>query len=284
MAASKSLQADWAGSSGELWYVNRARLDRMLLPLGRVAIAEADVKPGEAILDIGCGPGTTCFTLAQQAGDSGEVTGIDISPQLLEAANSDPRKSSNVHFLLGDAATAALPSAHFDLLFSRFGVMFFDDPIAAFTHLRTALKPDGRLVFLCWRSVPENEWTRLPFSASRHILDFPETHPLLPGPFAFADPDHVRTILASAGFSRIAVSPFDDDVTFGEGATHIEAIDDAVDHLCGLGMLARAMSTQPEETQAAIRNAVRAALSEKPPTPFVRLGAATWIVTAHNTD
>ena len=178
---------DWNGDSGDRWAANLARLDRMLQDFGDAAIAAADAKPGEHILDIGCGSGTSTFALARRVDPGGHVIGVDISEQLIAIARAATLADAPVDFRLADAASAPMHAEQFDLLFSRFGVMFFDDPVAAFAHMRRALKPDGRLAFVCWRSARENDWVRLPMTAIQHFVDLSPTDPDAPGPFAFGN-------------------------------------------------------------------------------------------------
>ncbi|MBU0823989.1 MAG: class I SAM-dependent methyltransferase, partial [Alphaproteobacteria bacterium] len=139
---------DWNGDSGERWAANLDRLDLMLQDFGDAVIAAAGAQRGERVLDIGCGSGTSTFILAEQVGATGHVLGVDISEQLVDLARAATPDAAPVEFRLADAATTPLPAESFDLLFSRFGVMFFDDPGVAFAHMRGALKPDGRIAFV----------------------------------------------------------------------------------------------------------------------------------------
>lgn len=271
---------DWNGDSGDRWAANLARLDLMLQDFGDAAVAAADAKPGERILDIGCGSGTSTFALARYVAPGGQVLGVDISEQLVAIARAATPAGAPVEFRLADAATASLPAGQFDLLFSRFGVMFFGDPVAAFTHMRGALKPGGRLVFVCWRSAGENDWVRLPMSAIRDIVDVPAADPDAPGPFAFGDKERLARILAAAGFAAIDIAPFDTAIAYGRGATREEAIDDALDMAFQVGPLSRALADQPEDIRARAAIAVRAAFAKRPGDTSVRIDGGAWIVTA----
>jgi len=273
---------DWNGDSGMRWAANLARLDLMLEDFGNAALAAANAQPGEHILDIGCGSGTSTFPLAEKAGTDGHVLGVDISQQLVEIARAASPAGAPVEFRCADAATAPLPAAGFDLLFSRFGVMFFDDPVAAFTHMRGALKPGGRLAFVCWRGAQENDWVRLPMAAIRDIVEPAPTDPNAPGPFAFGDRQRVADILAAAGFAAIDVAPFDTTLAYGRGATREGAIDDALDMAFQVGPLSRALADQPDDIRARAADAVRAAFAKRPGETSVQIDGAAWIVTAHN--
>ena len=278
--ASSAPTHDWNGDSGDRWAANLARLDLMLQDFGDAAVAAADAKAGEHILDIGCGSGTSSFALARCIEPGGHVLGVDISEQLVAIARAEAPAGAPVEFRLADAATAPLPAGRFDLLFSRFGVMFFDDPVAAFVHMRGALKPRGRLAFVCWRGAAENDWVRLPMSAIRDIVDVPAADPEAPGPFAFGDRERLARILAAAGFTAIDIAPFDAAIAYGRGATREEAIDDALDMACQVGPLSRALADQPDDVHARAAEAVRAALANQPGDTSVWIDGGAWIVTA----
>lgn len=281
-SAPPSRTHEWAGASGDNWVVHQQRLDLMLEAFGEAAIAAAGIAPADHILDIGCGAGATSFALAERVGADGQVLGVDISPQLVARARSSAPAGAPVVFQLADAATAALPHAAFDLIFSRFGVMFFDDPVAAFAHMRAALRPDGRLAFACWRAPADNDWVRLPIAAIRPLVTPPPTDPLAPGPFAFADRERVETILTAAGFAGIEMAPFDAVIPYGWGATRAEAIDDAVRLASAVGPLSRALADQPDDIREKATAAVRAAFAERPGETSLFLDGAAWIVTAKN--
>ncbi len=273
---------DWNGDSGTRWAANLERLDLMLEAFGRAAIEAAGAQAGEHILDIGCGSGTSSFTLAGQTGAAGHVLGVDISEQLVDIARAATPAGAPVEFRCTDAATAPLPAGHFDLLFSRFGVMFFDDPVAAFAHMRQALKPGGRLAFVCWRGAQENDWVRLPMAAIRDIVQPIPADPNAPGPFAFGDRGRLTDILEQAGFAGIDVKPFDATIPYGSGATREAAIDDALDMAFQVGPLSRALADQPDDTRARAATAVRLAFAGRPGDRSVLIDGAAWLVTARN--
>ena len=187
------------------------------------------------------------------------MLGVDISEPLIGRARALAPQDLPVRFQVADASNADLPEGAFDILFSRFGVMFFDDPAAAFAHLRRRLRTGGRVAFVCWRGVAENDWVRLPMDAIKAIV--PPTAPPAPetpGPFSFADRGRAARILTAAGFADIAIAPFDASVPFGEGETRDAALDDAVRMALEAGPLSRALADQPDDIRVRASAAVRA--------------------------
>ncbi|MFM0002658.1 class I SAM-dependent methyltransferase [Paraburkholderia dipogonis] len=274
---------DWNGQSGERWVANQARLNALVAVFGQAAIEAAAPATGERVLDIGCGAGASSLTLAARVGAEGQVLGVDISEPLIDRARALARHDTPALFLVADASSAELPEGAFDILFSRFGVMFFPDPTAAFAHMRRALRPGGRVAFACWRGAAENDWMRLPVGALKDIVPpsaLPD--PEAPGPFSFGDREHVARILTAAGFTEIVISPFDAAVPFGEGETRDAAIDDAVRMTLEVGPLSRALAGQPDDIRARAFAAVRAAFASLPGEGSVMINGAAWVVMARN--
>jgi len=275
--------AGWNGQSGERWVAYQARLDTMMAVFGQAAIEAAAPATGERVLDVGCGAGASTLALAARVGAEGQVLGVDISEPLIERARAREPQHTSALFRVADASSVDLPEGAFDILFSRFGVMFFDDPTGAFAHMRRALLPGGRVAFVCWRGAAENDWVRLPMAAIKGIV--PPTappDPEAPGPFSFGDRGRVARILAAAGFTDIAIAPFDASVPFGEGVTRDAAIDDAVKMTFEVGPLSRALADQPDDIRARASAAVRAAFAGRSAERSVMIDGATWIVTARN--
>jgi SAM-dependent methyltransferase len=189
---------------------------------GRKAMERLDPRAGERILDIGCGAGGTTLELAERVGADGEVLGVDIAPGLLERAaeNAAARGVRNVSFLHADAQVHDLGRATFDAAFSRLGVMFFTDPVAAFANIRRSLRPGGRLSVVAWQEPAANEWMSLPATAAMTVLGTtaPPTAPDAPGPFSLADPDRVERILSAAGFHDLDIVRENDSVSSPEAA------------------------------------------------------------------
>ncbi|MFI4974824.1 MAG: class I SAM-dependent methyltransferase [Caulobacterales bacterium] len=267
--------AYWNSAGGETWAVFQDTLDRELAPLGRAAIAALGPAAGERILDIGCGAGATALAMAEQVAPSGQVVGLDLSRPLLALARRRAAAAglSNVEFIEGDAQAHALPPASFDAAFSRFGVMFFADPTAAFAHIRGALRLGGRLAFVCWRGMAENDWVTVPTAAAlRHLTFPPPGDPLAPGPFAFADPARVTAILSRAGFEDIAIRGHDEKIGWGD-------LDESVSVALNIGPLGRMLRDEPDKRDLVLP-ALREAFAPYAGADGVMMNSATWIVTA----
>lgn len=278
-----SAQPLWKGNAGQLWVDNQARMDYHLKEVGDATMKAANPKKGETVLDVGCGAGTTTFALADLVGPSGKVIGVDISEALIKYAcerNQPPRE--NVSFKLADANEPVFPENQFDLLFSRFGVMFFDDPQSAFTNLRRTLKPNGRLVFVCWRDPQESEVVQIPKNAVKDIIKLPQrmNSPNEPGQFALANRDDIHALLSGAKFSKIDIKPVELDFPYASGANREETLDDAVFFSTLMGPIAR-LAKQQNVDSSILKAALRKGFSQCPGETELRLGGAVWIVQAH---
>jgi len=263
----------WNGQAGEKWARLQDRTDLMLNNITDALMPFACVREGERVLDIGCGCGSTTFRLAMSAGKTGSAVGIDISTPMLAVAQARAQAMlSDVQFVESDASSHDFQPV-FDLVFSRFGVMFFDDPVSAFTNIRRALAPKGRLAFVCWRAFKENDWSFVPFAAAWSFLpEQPPTDPYAPGPFAFAEAERTKSIIEKAGFRNVEIKKL--DTTSNMGATVEEAADGALN----IGPLSRAANDLPETVRAKIHDAVREALVKFKTPPGITPGAACWLV------
>jgi SAM-dependent methyltransferase len=270
----------WNETAGPKWAAFQGVLDRQLSVLGRRAMDRARPIAGERVIDVGCGCGDTTIELGRRVVPAGEALGIDVSAPMLAQAADAARAAAvrNVRFELADAQTYRFPPGGFDLVFSRFGVMFFIDPAAAFANLRAALRADGRLVFICWQALPENPWLFVPLrAASAHLTLPPPPAPDAPGPFAFADPERVRGILARARFADVELEPMRETLTVGGAAT----IDQAVQFLLeGVGPTTAALREADPAVRGRVAAAVRDALEPFATTDGVRMGSAAWLVSA----
>src|SRR5215510_4480861 len=195
------------------WAEVREPLERQLAPLGRRALVALAPRPGESVLDIGCGGGETALDLARSVAPDGRVVGIDLSAAVLAFARRAATGCERVRFVQADAQVFPFEPASFDAAFSRFGVMFFTDPTAAFINIRRALRRNARLAFVCWRALEENLLDVVPLrAASAHLPPQPAHDPDAPGPFAFANPERVHCILERAGFVQIEITAQDEQV------------------------------------------------------------------------
>jgi SAM-dependent methyltransferase len=263
----------WNDHAGRTWAALQAQLDRQIAPLGLRAMDALCVTPGERVLDVGCGCGDTSLALAARAGPDGAVVGLDLSAPMLDVARTRGAAVANASFLQADAQTARF-DVPFDAAFSRFGVMFFADPVAAFTNLRAALRPGGRLAFVCWRAAAENVWMAAPYEAALpHLppLAAPDD-PDAAGPFAFARAERGRDILGAAGFADIRIQPCDMQVGGFD-------LDCAVELALRVGPLGRVLREAPERGEV-VTEVVRRALGKFETGNGVWMPSASWIVTA----
>lgn len=268
----------WTGDVGRSWVEHQEALDRTLTSVSERLIELLAPRPGETIFDIGCGAGETTLRIAKRVGLSGRAIGVDISPTLLARARERAAAAeSRAQFVEADAEAESFHAANADAVASRFGIMFFADPVRAFTNLRSALKPGGRLVVSCWREPHLNEWVTVPMGALQTLVPTVPADPHAPGPFAFANKARVTAILEAAGFGRIAIEPFEFTMKVGEGADPVGA---AVQFYLQIGPAARAIREAHGDVQAAAPGLLAAALSKHIHDGVVRLGATTWMVTA----
>ena len=269
--------AYWNGAGGQRWAERQPVQDILLQPVADILIDRAKIKPGERILDVGCGSGATSFAFAKVVGPTGHVTGVDISAPMLSRAREVTPKGAPVEFTLADATVHPFAPENFDLLASRFGVMFFADPVLSFANMRRAMRRSGRLAFACWREARENPFFMVPLQAVyKHVPRLPQVGPEDPGPFAFASEERVTRILSAAGFSGIAMEPYRLalDVAVGRG------LDAAVQGGLQIGPAARALADQPPEVVAAAAKSLREALATHAKGETVPLDGSIWIVTA----
>jgi SAM-dependent methyltransferase len=267
----------WNGLDGEYWTNNQDRLDRTLVPVTGPLLEFAAPRPGTTAIDVGCGCGATTIEIARAIGPSGRVVGIDVSSPMLAVATERLRPFPNATCLLGDAAEIPLHDLSADLIVSRFGVMFFGDPVAAFTNLRTGLAANGRLRFACWRPIAENPWLRIPLNAVyEHAPRLPKPDPEEPGPFAFGDTARVTRILTAAGFTTPSFTPLDIAMDIAAGGT----LDDAVVQSSAMGPAKRALDDQPDDIRMAAIESIRRALAPYAASDGVKLDGAIWLVAA----
>lgn len=260
----------WNGRMGDAWVGVEANIDKMLAPLTEPAISRLSPAVGQRIIDIGCGCGSTSITIADQGA---EVWGIDISDKMIRQANS---KNSNVTFSVADAASLPF-EATYDAVFSRFGIMFFSDPEAAFKNLKSALKPSGRLVFLCWQAPVNNPWMAMVAQALQPYQpdDLPTPDPAAPGPFSLADPDRIKTLFTAAGFTDIGIESIEREIYLGKDTDEAIEFQQHVGPLSAL--LAITEASKHDELIGVVRDLFKPLVGSK----GIRLPAAVWLVDAH---
>jgi len=271
--------AFWNGPGGQRWLNRQQALDGLLAPIAEVLFDRAAARVGEIVLDIGCGCGATSIALARRVAPGGHVLGIDVSSPMLERARQLAPKGLPVDFALADATVYPFEPGRADLLCSRFGVMFFADPVQSFANMRCGLRGGARLAFACWRELRENLWLLLPLQeAYRHVPRLPEVGPEDPGPFSFSAGRRVCGILERAGFRAIELEP----IILSLDPSNGRGLDAAVDAALSIGPASRALDGQPAERRAAAAESIRAALSQWQVGDTVPLPGALWIVTATN--
>lgn len=271
--------ASWNGTSGQRWTARQAFMDGLLAPVSAELFAAVDLAPGMRVLDIGCGSGGTSLALAERVGPTGEVLGADISEPMVGLARARTPAGVPARFVVADATVYDFPPGAADLLFSRFGVMFFAEPVRAFANMRKGLRPGARVTFACWCAFADNPWFTTPIAAARPLLPpQPPVDPDAPGPHAFARPERIAEVLGGAGFADIAPRRVDLmlDVAVGGG------LDAAVESALAIGPLARALEGLDAAIQSAAADRTRAALAPHVRGETVPMPAAIWIVTARN--
>ncbi|MGX7707915.1 class I SAM-dependent methyltransferase [Methylobacterium sp. Gmos1] len=264
----------WNGDVGTRWADMQAELDRVFAPLTSALLDGAALRPGERVLDIGCGCGETALLAAARTGSGGAVTAVDVSRPMLARARARPAAGAPVAWTEADAQTHPFAPEH-DVALSRFGVMFFEDSRAAFANIRRALRPGGRLAILCWRALAENPWVGVPRAAVLSVVPEPTPSPPGgPGPFRFADGGALVALLEGAGFAKAAVVPVDRPLEIGADGEEAARFSATVGPIAGL--LREIEDPRLRERALA---ALRAAMPARGP---VRLDGACWLATAVN--
>ena len=268
----------WSGKGGDYWVEKQSEMDIMLNPLGEKALTKLDLKSNSEVLDIGCGCGATTLEIAKKVSE-GTVTGLDISVPMLGKAESEAsiQGIANVDFKVIDVQVDQLASEKYDYVYSRFGVMFFDDPYEAFKNIFSSIKEGGELSFVCWQDPSLNPWQSLSVQVIRGYLDMPSPPPRSPGPFAFHEKDYVKEILEKSGFSNISFDDNQEDITMFSGKSLQEASED---YLAINPVVTEMLKDSPDDLKAEIVESLKEAFSEFHKGDGLVFPSATWVVSA----
>jgi SAM-dependent methyltransferase len=273
----------WNGRVGETWARYQDRLDRAFAPMTDLLAEMTPLRSGERVVDVGCGCGDLALTLAVRIGRAGNVLGVDISKPMLAVAQvrgvALTGDHAPVEWLQADASQYAF-TASYDLLVSRFGVMFFAEPVAALRNLGTALKPGGRFAFLCWRELEHNPWAAFPASQIRDIAPPQAADPHAPGPFAFADKARVGGLLREAGFDEISAVEVETSILLGSATgadAPARAVENALDLSLRTGPVGAVMREADDALKQEVRRRLSAAFAPLVKDGEVRLPGALWL-------
>lgn len=271
-------KADWAGEQGNRWLANVDRLETMLAPIGEALLSQASFMPGERVIDIGCGGGSSTRSIAASVSPDGGVLGVDIAANLLDHAEGQSCGSDNVRYQCADAAAMTLTGEPFDRLHSRFGSMFFDDPHSAFANLHSLLKPRARIDLAVWAHPRENPWMMEMIQVARKHIDVPPAEPRAPGPFAFEDLDYLGEILSAGGFSKMNAAPYHgQQAIVGADSTPEDATRFVLSSF-GVGQI---INQQADDIRAATTADMQAMFKRHfTPDKGVILGCKAWLVSA----
>ena len=278
--------AQWNGEAGEHWAQRDARMSEVLAPFSAAVMEHAGIYGAKTALDIGCGGGSQTLALAERLGPDASVLGVDVSAPLLaiaEAQRTAHPAGERVRFERGDASAYDFSPAGFDLLFSRFGVMFFDAPTQAFRHLRGAAKPGAKLAFCCWQELSSNPFVAVPLQAALSVLPPPPPPtPRAPGPFAFAEHDYLGGLLDDAGWTSIDVTPRHIPMRWGGH----EDFSTTVHELVNVGPIGRMLNEAKADdaTRDAVYHTAEELLAPFYMNRALHMDGAVWLVTASNGD
>ena len=275
-AGNRDMAAAWDGDEGAHWSAHASRYERGAAPYRERLLASAALVPGDRVLDVGCGAGRTSRDAARAVAPNGHVLGVDLSASMLELARASAvaERLDNVTFQQADAQVHDFTDASYDVVLSQFGVMFFSDPVTAFTNVRRAVVPGGRALFMVWQGLERNEWAASLRTALAAGRELPTPPPGGAGPFAWADPDAVRPILEKAGFNDVAFTDVPGDFLVGEDP------EDAFAFVRGMGVTRSLLADLDDATANRALDELRAAFADHQSAAGVVFRSAAWLVTA----
>ena len=278
--ANKDQKDFWSGKGGDIWVKRQQAMDTMLNPLGEAALKKLELNEDSNVLDIGCGCGNTTLNIAEKIKPSGRVTGLDISKPMLQRAieSAQNRSLENTSFQCLDVQTEDFGVNTFNAAFSRFGVMFFEDPVAAFRNINESLLPRSPLSFICWQSPIQNPWQSLFVQEVKKFIDLPSPPPRSPGPFAFMESDYVNSILENSNFENVEIVGYEAKVNMFSG----RSLSDAVKDYTSINpVVTEMLKDSTEELKERILNSVIEVFSPYFSEKGLIFSSATWIVTAN---
>ncbi len=280
MAFSNIEQAKFWSQVAPTWLELEDQLEEVTRLPGQLAMDRLELLPGQRVVDLGCGSGRTTLELASRVGPDGEVAGVDISAEMLARGRERAARpgAGNIEFIHADVQVHDLGEARFDAAYSRFGVMFFTNPVAAFANVRRALRRGGVLSFACWQGVFDNEWMLVPGAAVAAVTGSlpPMPGPAEPGPFSLADPGRVHAVLDAAGFDCVTIEPHADQVVISE-----DRIPEVALTSMRAGAAREALRDADDQTRERARAAIGEALRARLQDGEVRVSRGVLLVTAN---
>ena len=269
----------WSGKGGDVWVEKQNAMDAMLKPLGEAAINKLPKKLSGNILDIGCGCGTTTLDIANQQSSDLGLTGLDISQPMIDQANklAKAQGKGNIDFKVLDVETELNEENFYSSAFSRFGVMFFEDSIKAFTNINRSLKENSNFVFVCWQSPKLNPWQSLSLQVIKEFVDLPSPPERSPGPFAFADIDYLNSVMVSSNFKEIEIENHRQKITMFRGRSLEEA---SVDYLSINPTLTEILRQSSDSAIREISKSLEKLFEDYSDGNGLHFESATWIVSA----
>jgi ubiquinone/menaquinone biosynthesis C-methylase UbiE len=269
----------WSGKGGYVWVEKQNAMDVMLEPLGNAALAKLPKNLGRHVIDIGCGCGSTTLSIAEQLNESAKITGVDISEPMLDQAKkvASEKNLSNVDFQVMDIQTELDIEGKYSAAFSRFGVMFFENPVIAFKNINRSLKEEANFSFVCWQSPKLNPWQSLSIQVIKQFVDLPSPPERSPGPFAFADADYLKSIMTDSGFKNINLESHEQQVTMFTGKSLEQASND---YLSINPVVTEMLKEAPESIKENISSSLQNLFKEYSNGNGLHFPSATWLVTA----